>query len=37
MPMIRSAHQGDYGNQTKLSSADIPARIMPATRAQAGL
>ena len=34
MPMIRSAHQGEYGSHTKLSSADIPARIMPATRAQ---
>jgi len=34
MPMIRSAHQGEYGSQTKLSSADIPATIMPATRAQ---
>ena len=34
MPMIRSAHQGEYGNQTKLRSADIPTRIIPATRAQ---
>jgi hypothetical protein len=34
MPMIRSVHQGEYGNQTRLSSADIPGRIMPAARAQ---
>ena len=34
MPMIRSAHQGEYGNQTKLRTADIPTRIIPTTRAQ---
>ena len=33
MAMIRSAHQGEYGNQTKLRIAEITATIMPATRA----